>query len=56
MYFFGVGYQEIKYDWLDEYKFSKVTDKQAIEWFETDAEGWAVVVKLWVLVQGISTA
>ena len=42
-------------EWIREHKLAKVTDKQSIEWFETDAEVWAVVVNPWVLVQGIST-
>jgi hypothetical protein len=28
-----------------------VSDQQASNWFETDKEVWAVVVKPWILVQ-----
>ena len=33
----------------------KVTDQQAIHWFENNTELWAVVVKPWVLVQTVDT-
>ena len=42
-------------EWMHDHKLSKVTDKQAIKWFGTDAEGWTVLIKPWVLVQGMST-
>ncbi|HEX5364239.1 MAG TPA: DUF2288 domain-containing protein [Gallionella sp.] len=37
--------------WMDEGKFGKVTDEQALAWYEADAVMWAVVVSPWVLVQ-----
>ncbi len=39
--------------WMGEGKVGLVTDSQALEWFEEDAEVWAVVVKPWVLVQDV---
>lgn len=37
--------------WLDAGQLGKVTDEQALAWFEADAEVWAVVVSPYVLVQ-----
>ena len=37
--------------WLDSNKVARVSDQQALEWHETDAIVWAVVVKPWILVQ-----
>lgn len=37
--------------WLAAGQLGKVTDEQALAWFETDAEVWAVVVSPYVLVQ-----
>ncbi|TAJ79332.1 MAG: DUF2288 domain-containing protein [Gallionellaceae bacterium] len=37
--------------WLSESKIGAVTDAQALAWYETDAEVWAVVVSPYVLVQ-----
>ncbi len=37
--------------WMSENKLGKVSDSQAIEWFESDALLWTVVIKPWVLVQ-----
>jgi hypothetical protein len=34
-------------------KIGKVTDEQAIAWYETDADVWAVVVSPYVLIQDI---
>lgn len=38
--------------WLQNNQLGLVSDQQAISWFETDAQVWAVVVKPWILVQG----
>ena len=52
-----VGYQfslDNKADiqnWLENKQLGLVTDEQALRWFETNAELWAVVVKPWILVQ-----
>ena len=37
--------------WLQNNEVALVSDQQAINWVETDAEVWAVVVKPWILVQ-----
>ena len=37
--------------WLKTRQIAKVSDQQALTWYETDAEVWAVVVKPWILVQ-----
>jgi len=37
--------------WLQNQQIALVSDQQALTWFETDAEVWAVVVKPWILVQ-----
>lgn len=39
--------------WIDEGRVGKVTDRQALDWYEHDASVWTVVVKPWVLVQSI---
>lgn len=38
-------------EWMAAGKFGKVSDEQAVIWFERDALLWAVVVSPWVLVQ-----
>jgi len=37
--------------WLSSGRVGKVTDEQALAWFEADEEVWAVVVSPYVLVQ-----
>lgn len=37
--------------WLDDRTVQKVSDEQALEWYNADAQLWTVVVKPWVLVQ-----
>ena len=37
--------------WLDDKTVQKVTDEQALEWYENDAELWTLVIKPWILVQ-----
>lgn len=39
--------------WMDNGKVAPVSDDQARYWIATDALVWAVVVKPWVLVQGL---
>lgn len=39
--------------WIAEQRIARVSDEQARNWLETDAELWAVVIKPWVLVQSI---
>ncbi|MBS3963176.1 MAG: DUF2288 domain-containing protein [Methylomonas sp.] len=39
--------------WLQQGRIGHVPDTQAADWFEQDAEVWAVVVKPWILVQDV---
>jgi hypothetical protein len=39
--------------WLSEGKMGKVTDSQALAWFEADADVWAVVVSPYVIIQEV---
>ena len=41
-------------EWLNTKKVAVVSDNQALEWFESNTELWAVVVKPFVLVQELS--
>lgn len=38
-------------EWLTAKRIALVSDNQALNWFETQRELWAVVVKPWILVQ-----
>ena len=38
-------------NWLENQQIALVSDSQALQWFETNAQLWAVVVKPWILVQ-----
>lgn len=38
-------------NWLENQQIALVSDTQALNWFETNAELWAVVVKPWILIQ-----
>ncbi len=37
--------------WMQSNQVALVSDQQATDWFEADADVWAVVVKPWILVQ-----
>ena len=37
--------------WMEAGQVARVTDAQALAWFESEAEVWAVVVRPYVLVQ-----
>ncbi len=37
--------------WLAKGLLSQVKDRQAIDWYQQDAQLWALVVRPWVLVQ-----
>ncbi len=41
--------------WIEEGRVGKVSDRQALEWYEQGAAVWTVVVKPWVLVQSVTT-
>ncbi len=47
--------KEVVLAWMGTGQVAKVSDEQALAWFEADAAVWAVVVSPYVLVQGIST-
>jgi len=38
-------------EWMNAGHIARVSDTQALAWYETDAEVWAVVVRPYVLVQ-----
>jgi hypothetical protein len=40
--------------WLEEGTVATVSDAQALQWFETDAVLWSVVIKPYILVQETS--
>jgi hypothetical protein len=40
--------------WMAAGKLGKVTDEQAVVWFDADVLVWAVVASPWVLVQPVS--
>jgi len=39
--------------WLESGQIARVSDAQALAWFEADADVWAVVARPYVLVQAI---
>ena len=39
--------------WLASGQVAQVTDEQALNWYETDATVWALVIKPWILVQAL---
>ena len=50
-YEFSVDNKALVAEWLASGLVGHVSDQQALNWFESNAEVWAVVVKPWVLVQ-----
>ena len=38
-------------EWMNSGQIARVSDAQALAWYEADADVWAVVVRPWVLVQ-----
>lgn len=50
-YQFSIDNKTTIQNWLENKQLGLVTDEQALRWFETDTEVWAVVVKPWILVQ-----
>ncbi len=48
---FSIDNKELVAEWLEAHLVELVSDQQALEWLEADAEVWAVVVKPWILVQ-----
>ncbi|MDO8990190.1 MAG: DUF2288 domain-containing protein [Sideroxyarcus sp.] len=39
--------------WMESGQLARVSDAQALAWFESNAEVWAVVVRPYVLVQSV---
>ncbi len=50
-YEFSVDNKTLVTEWISTGLVAHVTDQQALNWVEDDAEVWAVVVKPWILVQ-----
>jgi len=50
-YKFSINDKTSVQNWLEAKKVALVSDTQALHWFDTNAELWAVVVKPWILVQ-----
>ena len=50
-YHFSIDNKEQVTQWLQGHQVALVSDQQALEWLELDADVWAVVVKPWILVQ-----
>lgn len=50
-YQFSIDNKEQVASWMQNHQLALVSDQQAIDWFDSDAEVWAVVVKPWILVQ-----
>lgn len=42
--------------WMETGQIARVSDAQALEWYEADADVWAVVVRPYVLVQPSKSA
>jgi len=50
-YQFSIDNKEQVASWMQNNQVALVSDQQAMDWFESDAVVWAVVVKPWILVQ-----
>ena len=50
-YQFSIDNKEQVEQWLQSGQVTRVSDQQALTWYQTDAMVWAVVVKPWILVQ-----
>ena len=50
-YQFSIDNNDLVALWMQNNQVALVSDQQAINWLESDAEVWAVVVKPWILVQ-----
>ena len=48
--------KEVVLNWMGTGQIGRVSDEQALAWFEADADVWAVVVSPYVLVQGADPA
>lgn len=54
-YQFSADNKQLVESWLKNQQIGPVSDQQAINWLENNAEVWAVVVKPWILVQNANT-
>lgn len=50
-YQFSIDNKDRVASWMQNNQLALVSDQQATDWFEADAEVWAVIVKPWILVQ-----
>lgn len=50
-YRFSIDDKNQVQDWMQQQLVAAVNDQQALEWYQQNAEVWAVVVKPWILVQ-----
>jgi hypothetical protein len=50
-YQFSIDNKEQVALWMQSNQVALVSDQQAIDWLESEADVWAVVVKPWILVQ-----
>lgn len=50
-YQFSIDNKEQVALWMQKNQLALVSDQQALNWLETDAQVWAVVIKPWILVQ-----
>lgn len=50
-YQFSIDNKDQVTEWLQNKQIGLVSDQQALEWLEKNAEVWAVVIKPWILVQ-----
>lgn len=50
-YQFSIDNKDQVASWMHNNQLALVSDQQATDWIEADAEVWAVVVKPWILVQ-----
>ncbi len=55
-YEFSVDNKALVEHWLKTNRVGPVSDQQALNWHDNNAEVWAVVVKPWVLVQDLKAA
>ena len=51
-YQFSIDNKALVQDWLKTNRIGHVSDEQARNWHDNNADVWAVVVKPWILVQG----
>jgi hypothetical protein len=50
-YQFSIDNKNQVAQWMQNNQVALVSDQQALDWLESDADVWAVVIKPWILVQ-----